>query len=74
MMPVYNYFHLYYTHRGNPGAISWFWVMKKEELLEEINKGALKLQGNLWHGVGKFIYVPLVVVLCMVTLFIQISF
>jgi NSS family neurotransmitter:Na+ symporter len=56
------------------GAISWFWIMKKDDLLEEINKGAVKLQGNFWHRMGKFVYVPLVVVLCMVALFKQISF
>ncbi|MDR3337215.1 MAG: sodium-dependent transporter, partial [Treponema sp.] len=24
------------------GAVSWFWIMKKDELLEEINKGSIK--------------------------------
>jgi NSS family neurotransmitter:Na+ symporter len=56
------------------GAVSWFWVMKKGELLEEINKGAAKIQGNLWHSMGKYAYVPLVVILCLVALFKQISF
>lgn len=31
--------HLYYSDRSNDWAISWFWIMKKEDLLEEINKG-----------------------------------
>jgi NSS family neurotransmitter:Na+ symporter len=56
------------------GAVSWFWIMKKGELLEEINKGAAKIQGNLWHNTGKYAYVPLVVILCLVALFKQISF
>ena len=24
------------------GAVSWFWIMKKKDLLEEINKGTSK--------------------------------
>jgi NSS family neurotransmitter:Na+ symporter len=56
------------------GALSWFWVMKKSDLLDEINKGAAKIQGSFWHSMGKFIYVPLVVILCLVALFKQISF
>jgi NSS family neurotransmitter:Na+ symporter len=56
------------------GAISWFWVMKKDDMLDEINKGAVKIQGTFWHGMGKYVYVPLVVILCLVALFKQISF
>lgn len=57
------------------GALSWFWVMKKDELLEEINKGVDGLKyGNLWHNLGKYVYVPLAVILCLIALFMQISF
>jgi len=56
------------------GAISWFWVMKREELLDEINEGAVKKYGIFWHSVGKFVYVPLALILCLVALFKQISF
>jgi NSS family neurotransmitter:Na+ symporter len=56
------------------GAISWFWVMKKDDLMDEINKGTAKLHGNTWHSLGKYLYVPLVLILCMVALFKQISF
>jgi NSS family neurotransmitter:Na+ symporter len=56
------------------GALSWFWIMKKADLLDEINKGALKIRGNYWHSMGKYVYVPLVVILCAVALFKQISF
>ena len=34
------------------GAISWFWVMKKKDLLFEINKGTQKPHGSLWHSAG----------------------
>ena len=56
------------------GAISWFWVMKKDELLKEINLGADKKQGETWHFIGKYIYVPMTMILCGVALFLKIAF
>lgn len=56
------------------GAISWFWIMKKEDLLDEINLGAKKKQGNLWYNIGKYIYVPFATILCLVALFKGIAF
>ena len=56
------------------GAISWFWIMKKEDLLEAVNLGSKKKRGNLWYAVGKFIYVPMAVVLCGIAVFMKISF
>lgn len=56
------------------GAISWFWVMKKEALMEAINTGAKKPHGNAWYYMGKFIYVPCALVLCLVALFMGIAF
>jgi NSS family neurotransmitter:Na+ symporter len=56
------------------GAISWFWVMKKDDLLDEINKGSSVVRGNLWYRLGKYVYVPLAIVLCLIALFKQISF
>ena len=56
------------------GAFSWFWIMKKEDLLEEINKGAIKKQGDTWHNIGKFVYVPFATILCVIALFMQIAF
>ena len=56
------------------GAVSWFWVMKREDLLEEVSKGAAKPRGKLWHGIGKFAYVLCAVVLCLVALFMQVAF
>lgn len=56
------------------GAISWFWIMKKEDLLDEINKGAKTLQGSLWHNIGKYLYVPFALILCIVALFMQVAF
>ena len=56
------------------GAISWFWVMKKEDLLEEINKNAKHKHGDGWYKLGKFLYVPLALILCIIAIRYQISF
>jgi len=56
------------------GAVSWFWIMKKNDLLEEINKGSEKSRGNVWYYAGKYLYVPCAIILCCVALFMQIPF
>lgn len=56
------------------GAISWFWVMKREHLLDEVNKGAKRSHGPLWHGVGQYLYVSCALILCLVALFMKVAF
>lgn len=56
------------------GALSWFWVMKKDELMFEINKGTKKPLGTLWYSAGRYLYVPCALILCCVALFMQIAF
>jgi len=56
------------------GALSWFWVMKKEELMSEINQGTLRPHGNLWYAAGRYLYVPCAIILCCVALFMQVAF
>ena len=56
------------------GALSWFWVMKKEELLAEINRGAGKKQAALWYNIGRYVYVPFTIILCTVALCMKIAF
>lgn len=56
------------------GAISWFWVMKKEALLEEVNRSAKRPHGNLWYRVGKYGYVLCALILCLVALVLQVAF
>ena len=56
------------------GAISWFWIMKKDDLLDEINKNASRIHGSLWYSAGKFLYVPCAVILCCVALFMKVAF
>lgn len=56
------------------GAISWFWVMKRDDLLHEINKGTAKPHGKLWYGMGRYAYVLCAAILCAVALFMKIAF
>ena len=56
------------------GAISWFWVMKKEDLMDEINKSAKNKHGDGWYNLGRYLYVPLAVILCIIAIRYQISF
>ena len=53
---------------------SWFYVMKKDELLSAINTGAQKERGAVWYAVGRYVYVPLAAVLCCVALFRHVAF
>lgn len=56
------------------GAVSWFWIMKKDDLLSEINKGSKIKRGKNWYNFGKFVYVPLALILCFIAVFMKISF
>ena len=56
------------------GALSWFWVMKKDDLMEEINKATTRPHGALWYGAGRYLYVPCAVILCCVALFMKVAF
>ena len=56
------------------GAISWFWIMRKQDLLDEINKGTTKPHGSLWYNLGRFVYVLCALILCLVALFMKVAF
>ncbi len=56
------------------GAVSWFWVMKKDDLLNEINKGGTKKQGDIWYSIGRYVYVPFAIILCAIALFMRVAF
>ena len=56
------------------GAVSWFYVMKKDELLSAINTGSGRQRGTLWYSVGRYVYVPLAAILCCVALFMHVAF
>ena len=56
------------------GALSWFWIMRREELMEEISRGAKKPAGQVWYNVGRYFYVPCAIILCCVALFLKVAF
>ena len=57
------------------GAVSWFYVMKKDDLLYAVNTGSTdKRRGDLWYSVGRYVYVPLAIILCCVALFMHVAF
>ena len=56
------------------GAVSWFYVMKKDVLLAAVNTGSRKTRGKFWYGVGRYVYVPLAIILCCVALFKHVAF
>lgn len=56
------------------GAVTWFWILKKDILIKEINKGAKKVYGKNWHNIGKYVYTPLAVILCLIALIFRVSF
>ena len=56
------------------GAVSWFYVMKKDELLDAVNTGSKKRRGTAWYSIGRYVYVPLAIILCCVALFMHVAF
>jgi len=56
------------------GAVSWFYIMKKDDLLAAVNTGSHRHRGAFWYGVGRYVYVPLAVILCCVALFMNVAF
>ncbi|WPJ90328.1 hypothetical protein R0V13_07455 [Facklamia hominis] len=56
------------------GAFTWFWIMDKNALLDEINTGSKKKYTKTWYYLGKYIYVPMAVILCFVALYYKIAF
>lgn len=56
------------------GAISWFWVMKKDDLLAAVNQGSTKKRGTGWYCVGRYLYVPFAIILCCIALGMKVAF
>lgn len=56
------------------GAISWFWGMRKEELLDEVNRGASKPHGDTWYYLGKYVYTGLTLFICLYAVIRGVSF
>ncbi len=56
------------------GAVSWFWIFPRKELLKEIHRGSKKAPGLWWHCLGRYVYVPCVLLLCGVALLLKVAF
>ncbi|WP_297790415.1 sodium-dependent transporter [uncultured Anaerococcus sp.] len=50
------------------GAVTWFFILDKKTLMDEINMGAGKTYGETWYKIGKYLYTPLVIVICILTI------
>ena len=50
------------------GAVSWFWIMRKEALLDEVGRN------SLWYHTGRYLYVPCALILSFVALFMKVAF
>lgn len=51
------------------GAVTWYYILDKKTLVDEINSGASKKYGDTWYNIGKYIYTPLVIIICILTIF-----
>lgn len=52
------------------GGFSWFWIMKKDDILNAVNLGASRKAGSLWHNLGRWLYVPLAALICIAGFFV----
>lgn len=56
------------------GAVTWFYVLAKDKLIGEINQGSEKKYGDKWYKIGKYIYTPIAIILCIIALIFKVSF
>lgn len=56
------------------GAITWFYVLQKDKLLDEINQSAKRNYGQKWYKIGKYVYVPIALTITILALVFKISF
>lgn len=56
------------------GAVTWFWIMPRKDLMNEVDQGASRPVGSTWYNLGRYLYVPCAIVLCCVALFMQVAF
>lgn len=56
------------------GAITWFFVMDKDEIIDEVSEGRTKLHHSFWYNLGRYVYVPVAVILCVIAVVKGISF
>ena len=56
------------------GAVTWFYILGKDKLIREINQGSSKKYGDSWYKIGKYIYTPIAIILCLIALIFKVSF
>lgn len=56
------------------GAVTWFWVMPRKDLMSAVDLGAAHPPGQRWYAAGRYLYVPCAIVLCVVALAMQVAF
>lgn len=56
------------------GAVTWFYILAKDKLIGEINQGSEKQYGDRWYKIGKYIYTPIAIILCVIALIFKVSF
>ena len=56
------------------GAVVWFYIMDPKVLLSEINKGSKKKKTDSFIKIGRFLYTPLAIVICVVALAFKVAF
>lgn len=56
------------------GAVTWFYVMDKKEIIDEVSEGREKFHQSFWYNLGKYVYVPVAVILCAIAIIKGISF
>ena len=50
------------------GAVVWFYIMDSNVLLKEINKGAKHKKSMIYIKIGRYLYTPLVVIICIASI------
>lgn len=56
------------------GAITWFYIMRKQDFMAQINLGTKKPLGNVWYGMGRYVYVICALILCLIALITKTAF
>ena len=53
------------------GAITWFYILDKDILLTEMNKAAKINYGETWYKMGRYLYVPLLIILTILSFVVR---
>lgn len=55
------------------GAITWFYVMDKDLLIAEVMRGSKYKSLDKWYSLGKFVYVPVSLILTLIAITLTIA-